>query len=81
LIGIIIEHQEPISLHLLRNLQKEPLSAKQREVALMLALGHSHEQIGQQLHIKNTTVRDHIQKTYTKLDIHNSDELKSRLSK
>jgi DNA-binding NarL/FixJ family response regulator len=81
LIGITIEHQEPISLHILRNLQQEPLSTMQREVALLLALGRSHEKIGQQLHIKITTVRDHIQKIYTKLDIHNTDELKFRLSK
>ncbi|MEQ1559559.1 MAG: helix-turn-helix transcriptional regulator [Methyloglobulus sp.] len=80
LIGIMIEHQEPLSLHLLRNLQQEPLSVTQREVALMLALGHSHVHIGQHLHIKLTTVRDHIQKIHTKLDIHNSDELKSHLT-
>jgi DNA-binding CsgD family transcriptional regulator len=81
LIGITIEHQEPIRLYMLRSLHQEQLSTKQREVALMLALGHNHEQVGQNLHIKVTTVRDHIQKIYTKLEIHTIDELKTKLLK
>jgi DNA-binding CsgD family transcriptional regulator len=79
LIGVTIEHQEPLTLKITRNLQTQPLSATQKEVTLLLAKGHSNEKIGQQLHIKTTTVKDHISKIYTKLNISHRKELLPRL--
>ncbi|SJM92919.1 Response regulator [Crenothrix polyspora] len=78
-IGITIEHQEPLTLKILRTLQALPLSAMQKEAALLLAQGFSNEKIGEHLHIKNTTVKDHIGKIFTKLDIHNREELLPKL--
>ena len=79
LIGINIELQEPLELKILRALGKLPLSPTQRQVAALLAQGYSFEHIGKQLHIKNSTVKDHIGKIYTKLDLHNREELLPKL--
>jgi DNA-binding CsgD family transcriptional regulator len=79
LIGMIVEHQEPSTLKILRALQNLPLPPMQKEVALLLAQGVSSEMIGQRLHIKPTTVKDHISKIFTKLDIHRREELLPRL--
>ncbi len=79
LIGINIELLEPLELKILRALGNVPLSPAQKKVAALLAQGYSNEKIGQQLHIKNSTVKDHISKIYTKLDLHNREELLPKL--
>jgi DNA-binding CsgD family transcriptional regulator len=79
LIGINIELQEPLELKILRALGNVPLSPAQKQVAALLAQGYSNEKIGQRLHIKNSTVKDHISKIYTKLDLHNREELLPKL--
>ncbi len=75
LIGMTIEHREPLKLKILRSIQHVPLSPTQKEVAMLLSQGVSFEQIGQRLHIKPATVKDHVGKIYTKLDIHQRDEV------
>lgn len=79
LIGIMIEHQEPLTIKLLRILQTTALSPLQKDVALMLAQGKSNDQIGKHLHIKPNTVKDHLRKIFIKLDIHQREEVLSKL--
>lgn len=79
LIGMTVEHREPLVLKILRGMQNLPLSPTQKEVALLLAQGVSTEQIGRRLHVKPTTVKDHICKIYLKLDIHQREELLPKL--
>jgi DNA-binding CsgD family transcriptional regulator len=79
LICMSIEHQEPLTLKILRMLQNLPLSPMQKEVALLLAQGLSNEKIGEQLHIKVTTVKDYISALFAKLDITRRDELLPKL--
>jgi DNA-binding CsgD family transcriptional regulator len=79
LIGITIEHHEPTTLKIHRALQKLPLSPMQKEVGLLLAQGATNAEIGQRLHIKLTTVKDHISKIFTKLDIQRREELLPKL--
>lgn len=79
LIGISIEHREPLTLKILRAMRASPLSPTQKQVALMQAQGFTQDQIGKRLHIKPTTVKDHIGKIYLKLDIHQRDELLPKL--
>ncbi|MGZ8160698.1 MAG: helix-turn-helix transcriptional regulator [Methylobacter sp.] len=79
LIGMTIVHQEPLELKVLRALQNVPLSPVQKEVAAMLAKGFSNDQIGQRLHVKLTTVKDHIRKIFTRLDLYRRDELLPKL--
>lgn len=40
-----------------------------------MAQGYSNEVIGERLHIKLTTVKDHVGKIFTKLGIHRREEL------
>jgi DNA-binding CsgD family transcriptional regulator len=75
MIGVTIEYFQPLTLKILRALRDLPLSPSQKEVALLLAQDVSFEQIAQRLHIKPTTVKDHVGKIYSKLDIHQRDEL------
>lgn len=79
LIIMTIEHQEPLEIKILRALQDLPLTPVQKEVAAMLAKGFSNDQIGQCLHIKLTTVKDHIRKIFTRLDIYRREELLPKL--
>jgi DNA-binding CsgD family transcriptional regulator len=79
LIGVTIEHQEPQALIILRALRDLPLSPVQKEVALLVAQGVAYENIGERLHIKLTTVKDHVYKIFDKLDIHHREELLPKL--
>lgn len=79
LIGIAMDHREPLALNILRVMRESPLSPTQKQVAVLLAQGFTQEQIGKRLHIKPTTVKDHIGKIYFKLDIHQRDELLPKL--
>jgi DNA-binding CsgD family transcriptional regulator len=79
LVGITIEHQEPLMLKILRAMRNLPLSPTQKEVAMLITQGVSSEKIGEHLHIKPSTVKDHIGKIFTKLDIHHREELLPKL--
>lgn len=75
LIGMTVEHHEPLVLKLLRGLQNLPLSPTQKQVALLLAQGATNERIGENLNIKQTTVKDHVSKIFDKLGIYRREEL------
>jgi ATP/maltotriose-dependent transcriptional regulator MalT len=74
-----IEHQEPLTLKILRAMRNLPLSSAQKEVAILLAQGNSNEKIGEHLHIKLTTVKDHIRKIFVKLDIERREDFLPKL--
>jgi DNA-binding CsgD family transcriptional regulator len=78
-IGVTIEHQEPITLKITRNLQYQPLSVKEKEVALLWAQSYTNEQISRHLHIKTTTVKYHVCNIYSKLDINHRSQLFAKL--
>jgi DNA-binding CsgD family transcriptional regulator len=69
LIGISIERQEPLALAIVRGFAQSSLSPKQRDIALMLALGKTADQVATQLSISATTYRDHVQKIYEKMGV------------
>lgn len=79
LVGMTIEHREPVALKLMRAMQHLPLSPMQQEVAHCVAQGMSFKHIAQRLHIKPTTVKDHVGKIYNKLDIGHREQLLPRL--
>ncbi|MGR9053993.1 MAG: helix-turn-helix transcriptional regulator [Gammaproteobacteria bacterium] len=79
LIGVSVEHREPLALKILQALRESPLSPTQKEVALWLAQGLALEKICSRLHIKPTTLKDHIGKIYLKLDIHRREDLLPKL--
>jgi DNA-binding CsgD family transcriptional regulator len=80
-IAITIEHREHRTVTLMRHMWSLGLSTAQKQVCLTLMKGHSTEaQIAQQLGISQTTVRDHLDKIYGKLDVHSREDLVRRLS-
>jgi DNA-binding CsgD family transcriptional regulator len=79
MMGINIELHEPQSLKLLRALQKFQLPPVQREVALLIAEGLSNDEICSRLHIKLTTVKDHVRRIFVKLDIDRRETLIPKL--
>jgi DNA-binding CsgD family transcriptional regulator len=75
MIGVAIEHIEPLLIKILKVLQHLPLSPMQKEVAALVAQGFSNDKISQHLHIKVTTVKEYINLIFIKLDIDRREEL------
>jgi DNA-binding CsgD family transcriptional regulator len=57
----------------------EPLTAREREVALMAAAGRSSKDIGDRLGLSTRTVDTHLARVYRKLGIPGRSELASAL--
>jgi len=68
-----------LALRAMRKLKQLPLSSRQREVALLLALGEDSPSVQQRLGISSETLRDHTRKIYRRLDIHSRQALVNRL--
>jgi DNA-binding CsgD family transcriptional regulator len=79
LVAVTIHHREPLSLTLMRSMKKSGLSAKQKEVMLLLAGGNSQQQIAQRLGVSQNTASYHVRQLYNKLDAHDRGEAISRL--
>jgi DNA-binding CsgD family transcriptional regulator len=79
LVGVTIERHEPLSLRLLRNMRASGLTARQRQLCLLLFDGMSIPATARRLNVSQHTIVDHLKKVYLKLDVHNRDELRSKL--
>ena len=79
MIGVTVEHHEPMPLRLWRGLKGLPLSPTQREVCLLLAQNYTQATIAQRLGIQVTTAKDHVRTVYDKLDINRREQLTERL--
>ncbi|MDP2026650.1 helix-turn-helix transcriptional regulator [Sulfuriferula sp.] len=79
LIGIVIEHHEPSPLKLMRNMRELPLTARQREVCLLLSYGYTRNMIGPRMHVSNHTAIDYVRKIYDKLDVSTQGQLIKKL--
>ncbi|MCP5133475.1 MAG: response regulator transcription factor [Gammaproteobacteria bacterium] len=79
LIGVLIEHQEPLRLQLYRNLQGWRLSPREQEVGLALAEGLSQTAIATRLNVSVQTVVTYVRRLYAKLEVHNRAELLDKL--
>nr|WP_237466983.1 helix-turn-helix transcriptional regulator [Leucobacter chromiireducens] len=51
------------------------LTAREREIALLAALGHSSKFIAERLHISSRTVETHLSNIFAKTGVENRDEL------
>jgi len=58
-----------------------PLSAREREVALLAAGGHPSREIADRLHLSVRTVDNHLQRVYAKLGIRSRREIRSALAR
>jgi DNA-binding NarL/FixJ family response regulator len=61
-----------------RHSELETLSDREREVLNLLATGQHYKEIAEQLHISVDTVRFHIRKIYTKLEVHSRAEIAAK---
>lgn len=75
LVVIQIERHIPLKLKLMDAMQLLPLSAKQKEVCLLLTEGLSYTSIADRLAVRPNTVVDHVRKIYDKLDVRSHHEL------
>ncbi|MEO5862784.1 MAG: helix-turn-helix transcriptional regulator [Burkholderiales bacterium] len=80
LVVILIERHIPLKLKLLNAMQSLPLSAKQKEVCLLLTEGSSYQNLAVRLGVRPNTVVDHVRKIYDKLDVRSHHELLSTLA-
>jgi DNA-binding CsgD family transcriptional regulator len=69
LIGLTVEQHIPLKLRRWRRISALPLSAKQREICLLLGEGLSYMEIAARLGISPNTARDYIRLIYDKLDV------------
>jgi DNA-binding CsgD family transcriptional regulator len=79
LVGVSVEHQEPLRARLLRGTRRLPLSPTQREVCVLLAAGASQGDLARHLRIKPSTVKDHVSKVYEKLGVNCREDLAALL--
>lgn len=79
LVGVIIEHQEPLPVRLTREIGKLPLTARQAEVCLLMASGLSYSEIAERLDISPHTAVAHSRWIYDKLEVSSRTELVDKL--
>jgi len=78
-IGIAISRREPLPARLLRRVRDLPLSGRQAEVSVFMALGHAYNEIANRLGITEHTAISHSRQIYNKLGVSNRSELLARL--
>ena len=79
LVAIAIGYEEPLPIRLMRSLERQPLSRRQAQVCLLMAIGSSYDGIARQLGISRHTAISHGRWIYDKLDVHNRAELINKL--
>ncbi|GJH30403.1 LuxR C-terminal-related transcriptional regulator [Caballeronia novacaledonica] len=80
LIAIYLQHHLPLALAMESSTFTMGLSAQQRRVCAEAVTGASYSQIGIRLAIKESTVVDHMRRTYETLRVHSLDELKQKIA-
>ena len=79
LIGIAVERREPLALKFWRRAEKLPLSGREIEVCLPLALGRSRAEIAERLGVSENTAINHCRNIYAKLGVQSRAELVEKL--
>ena len=79
LIGIAVERLEPLALKLWRRAETLPLSGREIEVCLPLALGASRAEIAERLGLSENTAINHCRNIYAKLGVQSRAELVEKL--
>lgn len=79
-ITVVIRREEPRALQILLRLKNMPLSARQRQVALLVGLGRPPETVQTDLDISHKTYRTYIERIHERLDVHSRAELIAALT-
>src|SRR5437867_6136692 len=74
-VGLLIGRREPRALALARGAGASGLSPQQREVALLLADGKSNREIARTLALRPNTASYHVKQVFSRLQLHNRDEV------
>jgi DNA-binding CsgD family transcriptional regulator len=75
LIGVDIEHQEPLALKVLETIRPLQLPPRQQEVLLFLVDGRTNAEIADLMHIGPNGAKFHVGEVLRKLGVHSRDEL------
>jgi DNA-binding CsgD family transcriptional regulator len=78
-IGITVERLEPLALKLWRRAEELPLSGREIEVCLLLALGKPRAEIAGRLGVSENTAINHCRNLYGKLGVNSHAELVDKL--
>lgn len=73
--GVLVERKTPVEVRLLKRVKALALSNRQREVCYLLAQGVATPDIAAMLHISVTTLKEHTQTIYRRLNVRNREEL------
>lgn len=79
-IVVLIERLVPLTIKLVRNMESTGMTARQREVCLLLSYGYSHSRIAERMGVSKHTATDYVRKIYDKLDVGGYPELMQKLS-
>jgi len=79
MIGITVQHQEPLPMRLLPKLERLSLSYRQSQLCLLMSSGLSYAAIAQRLNVGESTVIYHARSVFLKLNVHNRNELVNKL--
>jgi DNA-binding CsgD family transcriptional regulator len=77
--GVLIQRQEHLLVRLVDAMRNLPLSAQQREVALLLAQGKTNQQIAAGMGVSINTAGYHVKQLFAKLDAHDRAEAIARI--
>jgi len=72
--GVVIQRQEHLLVRVVDAMLDLPLSAQQREVALLLARGMTNPEIAKAMGVKMNTASYHVKQLFAKLDAHDRSE-------
>lgn len=79
LIGVSIQHQEPLPLRLLSQLKSWPFTDQQKRVILLLSNGASYGHVASALNVTTNTANYHVRQIYDRLQVHNRDAMLDKL--
>jgi DNA-binding CsgD family transcriptional regulator len=77
--AITISRYEPLVTRVARTSFALHLTPMQRQISICLASQGSYASIANQLHVKRSTVIDHVRKIYLRLDVHDHASLLAKL--
>lgn len=77
--GVLVQRQEHLLVRLADAMRTLPLSAQQREAALLLARGCSNQDIAARMSVSINTAGYHVKQLFAKLDAHDRTEAIARI--
>ena len=77
---VVIERHVPLTIKLISNMRSSTLTARQREVGILLSYGYTQSMIAKRMGISKHTAIDYVRKIYEKLDVVGQTQLMQKLT-